>query len=236
MLVAIVLVVGSVLLVVSAFTWVARRETVERAGLLGTLRPRSVAGLEANVFAAVRARAVTESPVLDPVTREPVVFCEGRVTKLDGTERTLRAWRDGSTAWLEDDSGRVAVSLEGADLTLPWEELEPSDDEPSPRMRQLLEEGGFPVPALERGARYAIFQRVVRSGDLLTVVGRPRASERGSLRFVADEEGLVVSASELDALQERERADLRSMTRMLQLGAALGALLIALGVALLASR
>lgn len=244
---AIVLVVGSVLLLVSAFTWVARREAVDRARRLASLRYTPLEAVMARRLTAVRASAVSDEPIVDPVTQEPVAFFEARLARLDGGDRTLRNLRGGPTVRLEDGTGSVEVQLEGADLALPWEELEATDGEPSPRMRQLLEEATLPVPELQRGARFVIFHRAIRVGDALTVVGRPTLLERSAsstegyrggtqatASFEVDEEGLVVTDGELETLQERERTDLRAMTRMVQIAAALGVMMVGLGAALLA--
>lgn len=242
---SIVLVVGSVLLVVSAFTWIARRDTVERARALDALRCLPIEDVRAGRLVALRAKALAREPLVDPVTRDRVAFHEARLARVDGPERVLRSFRGGDVFELEDGTGRVEVSLVDADLTLPWQELESAEREPSPRMRQLLEDAGFVVPAPERGARYALLHRAIRPGDELTVVGRPRfdeplgssAGERRDTppvaRFVAGEEGLVVTVGELASVQERERDDLAAMTRMVQIAALLGAMLVTLGAALL---
>lgn len=245
MWIAIVLVVGSVLLVVTAFTWVARREAVEKARAMSALRYTPLEEVKERRLTAVRARAVAEEPLTDPVTREPVVFHEGRIARVDGGDKTLRSVRGGSIVALDDGTGRVEARIEGAELALPWQELEASDEEPSPRMRQLLEDAGLPVPARERGARYVIFHRAIQPGDTVTVVGRPRFVERSPsqagyrggtqalARFEADEDGLVITDGELATLQERERADLRAMNRMLQIAAMLGVMMVGLGAALM---
>lgn len=242
---AIVLVVGSVLLLVSAFAWVARRDTVERARALTSLRYTPLAEVKERKLTAVRAKAVAEEPIVDPVTQQRVVFHEARLVRVDREERTLRNLREGSIVRLDDGGGAVDVHLQGADLVLPWEELEACEGEPSPLMRKLLEDAMLPVPATERGARYAIVHRAIRVGDAITVVGRPsfeqrtpsidgyRGGTQAAARFVADEEGLVVTDGELEGLQERERGDLRAMTRMLQIAALLGLMMVGLGAALM---
>ncbi len=229
MWITLLLVVGSVLLVVSGFTWAARREALERARDLEALEPIGIASLSEPRMVAVRGRVVADEPLTDPVTGERVVFFEARLARVDGDEKALRVLRGGDVFRLDEQGERAEVRLHAAELAIEWEELESSDRDPSPRMRALLEAGGLPVPATDRSARYMLFHRAIRVGGELTVVGTP-SFEAGALpTFEANGAMLIVTDGELDALKERERADMRAMSIMLRIAVVVGA--IAIGTA-----
>lgn len=241
------LVVGSLLLVVSGFTWAARRDALERARDIERLRLSKLDTIREARLVAVRGRAVADDPTVDPVTDERSVFYEARLVRLDDGERVLRTLRGGGEFAIDDGSGRAQVRLAGAELGLVWKEVEANEGEPSPRMKKLLEAGGFEVPAFERGTRYAIFHRGIRVGDELTVVGTPKFSEvrgttiegyRGGATAVPTfetDDGMFIVTSDggLDALQERERADMRAMSTMLRIAVVVGVLSVVVGAALL---
>lgn len=242
------LVVGSVLLVVSGFTWVVRRESLDRARAIEALRPTDVESLSEPRMVAVRARAAAlDEPLTDPVTDAPVVYYEARLARTDGGERALRTLGGGEAFALEGGSARAEVRLAGAELALPWEEREASDREPSPRMKALLEEAKLEVPAPDRSARYVIFHRAIGVGDELTVVGTPsfegsksttQTGYRGGAGalplFEANGAALIVTDGGLDALQERERGDMRAMSLMLRIAVAIGVIAVGVGATLVA--
>lgn len=242
------LVVGSVLLVVSGFTWVVRRESLDRARAIEALRPTGVESLSEPRMVAVRARAAAlDEPLTDPVTDEPVVFYEARLARTDGGERALRTLKAGEAFALEGQGARAEVQLAGAELALPWVEREASDGEPSERMKALLEAADLEVPAPDRRACYVIFHRAIRVGDELTVVGTPsfegsttQAGYRGGARalplFEANGAALTVTDGELETLQERERADMRAMRLMLRIAVAVGVIGVGVGATLIALR
>ncbi len=246
MTVALLLIVGSVLLVVSGFTWAARRETLERARDIEALRLAHLDAVKEPQLAAVRGRVASEEPLVDPITDEPAAYYEARLVRTDGGERVLMALRGGETIALEDRQVRAAVRVPGAELDLPWEERELSEREPSPRMRRLLEESGVPVPDPDRAARYAIVHRAIRPGDELTVVGTPsfatRAPDASGYRggagatpsFEANGSMLLITTQPLDAVKARERTDVRAMSTMLRLAVVIGAILVGVGGVLVA--
>ena len=87
----------------------------------------------------------------------------------------------------------------------------------------------LPVPATDRGARYMLFHRAIRVGDELTVVGTPSFEGRALPRFEANGAMLIVTDGPLEALKERERADMRAMSVMLRIAVVVG--VITLGAA-----
>lgn len=246
MVVALLVIVGSVLLVVSGFTWAARRDVLERAGRIDALSLSPLDEVGEPRLAAVRGHALADEPLVDPVTDEPAAYYEARLVRTDGGEQVLKPLRGGETVVLEDRQARAEVRLPGAELDLPWEEREVAEREPSARMRRLLEDAGIAVPPPDRAARYAIVHRAIRPGDALTVVGTPSFEARaagsrgyrggaGALpRFEADGDLLIVTGQDLAAVQERERADVRAMSLMLRLAVVIGAGLVAVGAALVA--
>lgn len=229
MWITLLLVVGSVLLVVSGFTWAARREALDRARDIERLSPIGIDTLSEPRMVAIRGRAGSDAALTDPVTEARVVFYEVRLARMDGGERVLRALRGGDSLRLEEDGARAEVRLEGAEIGVDWEELDASEREPSPRMKALLEAGGVAVPEPDRAARYVIFHRAIRVGDELTVVGTPSFGGEAPPVFEANGAMLIVTAGGLDALKQRERADMRAMSMMLRIAVAIG--VIALGVA-----
>lgn len=228
------LAVGSVLLVVSGFTWAARREALERARDVEALEPTGIAALSEPRMVAVRGRAASDEPLTDPVTGERVVYFEARLARVDGGEKDLRVLRGGDALRLEQQGERAEVRLHAAELAIDWEELEPSDRDPSPRMRELLEAGAVPIPATDRSARYVIFHRAIRVGDELTVVGTPSFERRALPTFEANGAMLIVTDGELDALKARERADMRAMSVMLRIAVAVGVIALAVAGVLVA--
>jgi len=229
MWITLLLAVGSVLLVVSGFTWAARREALERARDVEALQPVGIATLSEARMVALHGRVVSDEPLTDPVTGERVVFFEARLVRVDGAEKELRVLRGGDALRLDQQGARVEVRLHAAELAIEWEELESSDRDPSPRMRALLEAGMLPVPATDRSARYVLFHRAIRVGDELTVVGTPSFEGRALPRFEANGAMLIVTDGPLDALKERERADMRAMSVMLRIAVVVG--VITLGAA-----
>ncbi len=228
------MIVGSVLLVVSGFTWAARRELVARVGAVEALALSPLASLSEPRLVAIRGRAGAAQPLTDPITDEKVVFYEARLSRVDGGEKVLRTLRAGEVVPLEEGDARVEVVLTNAELALAWSEVEATEAEPSPKVLALLEAGNIDVPAPDRAARYAVFHRAIRPGDALTVVGTPALRGREVPRFEAGEEGLVVSDGDLEALKERERADVRAMNAMLRIAVGIGVVLIAVGAGLFA--
>ncbi len=238
MWVVIPLVVGSVLLVVAGFAWVARRETLERARSIEALDLTPIDRATSGRLSAVRARVRVEELIADPVSGEKVGFYEARVARVDGGERTLRSMREGTRLGLEDESGRAELSLKNAELALAWKEVEHADGEPSPSMRKLLEAGEVEAPAPDRGARYVLFHRAIREGDTLTVVGVAGASgekrgDRPRARFDANNGVLIVTDAPLEELKKSESADVRAMSHMLRIASAIGTVLVALSAVLL---
>lgn len=245
------LVVGSVLLVVAGFTWVARREAVDRARAITGLSLTPLADVKASSLQAVRAAVAREGLVHDPVIDEDVAFYEARLARVDGGERVLKALRGGDRAVIEDAGARAEVELEGAELDIGWEELDPTDGEPSPRMARLLRDAGVPVPEPDRAARYVLFHHAIRLSDRLTVVGTPRFDARGAQQAsgqTAYRGGggahptfsanglLIVTDADLSALAAREERDVAAMRTMLRIATGVGAVLVAVGVTLVALR
>lgn len=233
--IALLLIVGSVILVVSGFTWTARRDLLSRAREIEGLRVTALDSVNEPQMAAVRGRVTSQQPLTDPITGGPVAFYEARLSRVDGGEKVLRTLRAGDQLTIEDANGSADVVLLHAEIALPWTELEATDREPSPKVRALLEAGNIDV-APDRAARYAVFHRAIHPGDTLTVVGTPAFVPRGVPRFEADGAGLVVTDGSLDALKERERADVRAMSAMLRVAVLIGVVLIAVGAGLLAVR
>lgn len=234
MWITLLLAVGSVLLVVSGFTWAARREALERARDVEALQPIGIATLSEPRMVAVHGRVASDEPLTDPVTGERVVFFEARLVRVDGAEKELRALRGGDALRLDQQGARVEVRLHAAELAIEWEELESSDRDPSPRMRALLEAGMLPVPATDRSARYMLFHRAIRVGDELTIVGTPSFEGRALPRFEANGAMLIVTDGPLDALKERERADMRAMSVMLRIAVVVGVITLGAAAVLLA--
>lgn len=245
MTVALLLIVGSVLLVVSGFTWAARRETLERARDIDALRVVPLDEVKEPQIVSVRGRVAADETLVDPVTDEPAAYYEARLSRVDGGEKVLKALRGGETISIDDGQARAEVRVPGAELDLEWEELELSDRDPSPRMRRLLEENGVAVPDPDRAARYSIMHRAIRPGDVLTIVGTPsfgRTTDKGGYRggpgalprFEANGAMLVITREELSAVQARERADVRAMSVMLRLAVAVGVILVGVGAVLVA--
>ncbi len=233
MWIALFLIVGSVVLVVSGFTWAARRDLLSRARDIEALRVVALDDVHEPQLTAVRGRVASDQPLTDPITDEPVVFYEARLSRVDGGEKVLRTLSAGEQLTIEDERGRAEVLLSNAETALPWAEIEATEREPSPRVRALLEDANIEVPSPARGAHYAVFHRAIRPGDVLTIVGTPAFGKRGVPRFEADGAGLVVSDGDLGALKERERGDVRAMNAMLRVAVLIGLVLIAVGAGLL---
>ncbi|HEY8431744.1 MAG TPA: hypothetical protein VIL20_25365 [Sandaracinaceae bacterium] len=246
MAVAFLVIVGSLLLVVSGFTWVARRDVLDRARDIEGLTLLSLDQVKEPRLTAVRGSAVAAEPLVDPVTDRPAAYYEARLVRTAPSEKVLKVLRGGDVVTLEVGARQAEVRVTGAELDLPWEEREVSEHEPTPLLRRLLEESGVPVPAADRAARYAILHRAIRPGDVLTIVGTPRFGARAAAgagyrggpaptpRFEADGATLLVTTQDLSAVKERERADVRAMGLMLRLAALLGAILVAVGAVLVA--
>jgi hypothetical protein len=228
MWITILVVVGSVLLVVSGFAWTARRDAVEVARRIGALRVAPIAEVDVGRLAAVKGTVRVSEPITDPVTEEKVAFYEARVTRTDGGETTLHEESRGRSIQLDDGSGTARVELVGTEIDLPMEAVERTDERPSATMRALLEAGEVEVPSEAPAARYVLSHRALRAGDALTVVGVAR-DEAGTLTFSPAAGLLHVTAGSLSALQEREQVDVRSMSRMLAVAAAVGVVLLAVG-------
>lgn len=222
------LVVGSSLLVISGFTWAARREVLDRARGIEALRPIGIARLDEPRMVAVHGRVDADAPLTDPVTDEPVAFYEARIARVDGKEDVLRALEGGEQLRLDEGGARAQVRLEGAEIAIEWQELEPSEGEPSPRMKALLKEEGLAVPAPDADSRYVIFHRAIPIGSELTVVGTP-SFDRGSPLFEGNGALLIVTDAGLDALKTRERSEMRAMSLMLRIAVVVG--IITIGVA-----
>jgi hypothetical protein len=246
MWIVIPLVIGSVVLVVAGFTWAARREALARARLVQHARLAPLDGVREGELAAVSAAAVRAEPLVDPVTGQNVAWYEARLARTDGPEKILRAARDGDLLTLEDPAGRVEVSLEGAELGVPWDEPEESEAEPSARMRSFLSAAELPIPERDASARYVLSHRAIALGEPITVLGKPRSGERGSTRagyrggaafvprFDARSDPFIVTRSTLAELKDREGADVRAMSRMLRFATGLGVVLVAISLLLLA--
>jgi len=228
--VTLVVAVGSVLLVVCGFAWAARREEVAEVARLGRLELRSIEALTPGELGAVRG-TVVESPDVDadPLTDERVVWWEARVLRRD-RGRELLSKRHGEALRLDDGTGAVRVMLEGAEIAVALEEIEASERVPSERTAALLADAAIEVPDRDVDARYVVEHRRVAVGDELTLIGIPRESQDG-LRFTS-RGPLYLTPGSLEALQARQREDLRAMDTMLKLGAGLGVALIAVGIAL----
>jgi hypothetical protein len=218
------LVVGSVLLVVSGFVWVARREALEQAARIGALR---IAPLES-----------VEEPITDPVTGEPAVRVEAMIARVDGPEKVLWRLERGARFTLRDDSGEATVELSGAEIAIDPKELELTDAEPSPKMRAILAEAGNDSPEPDRNARYALVHRALRQGATLTVVGvakrssdgaEPTDASDGAFTFTSAAGPLFVSPDPLPVLQSREAEDVRAMSAMLRMAVVLGVALVLIG-------
>ncbi|MBZ0117621.1 MAG: hypothetical protein K8H88_11530 [Sandaracinaceae bacterium] len=248
MWVAIALTVGSVLLVVSGFTWAASVSRLARAAAITSLAVRPLASLREGVLAAlrakVRAEASAEEPLVDPVTDHQVAMWEASVAR-DGA--ILWADRAGEHLELEDESGRAILELAAAELDIEQQEIESSLDEPSPRMSRLLAAHERDVPERSAGARFTLVHRAIAIGDELTVIGVPvvRESERsarkssyrggnGPLPRLSASQGLtIVSERPLAELAAREAADVQSMKWMLRIAVAAGLGMLAIGLGLL---
>lgn len=232
--VVIPLVVGSVLLVVSGFVWVARREALEQAARIGALRVASLDSLTAGGLTAARGVATSAAPVPDPVTGEPAIRVEAMIARTDGPEKILWRLEKGERFTLADDSGRAVVELLGAEVAVDPRELEVSDAEPGPKMRAILAEAGVDSPEPDRNARYVLVHRALRQGGTLTVVGVARASAEpepaeGTLTFTSAAGPLFVSPDPLPVLQSREAEDVRAMSAMLRMAVVLGVALVLIG-------
>lgn len=228
MWITLLVVVGSVLLVVSGFTWAARRETAELARRIGALSIVPIAQVTPGRLAAVRGSVRVDEPLTDPVTESKVAFYEVRVLRTDGGDRTLHEESRGRTIWIEDESGEIRVELAGAEIALPMIEVERTDAKPSPTMRALLEAGGVEPSAEDRAARFALAHRTLKAGDTLTAVGV--VLDEGGARRLSSKAGLLyLTQDSLSALQDREREDLRAMSRMLLTAAAVGLGLMLVG-------
>ena len=231
MWVTLAIVVGSVALTVCGFTWATRREEIAAVRRLEALTLLTLDDVAPNDLCAVRGSIVGPTTIPDPITDLPVVHYEARLLRRD---RGAVLWKrsDGDALELDDGSTtRARVELLGAEIVIPYREAELTDGEPSARMAQLLSSIEHPVPEGEQGARYSIEHRALSIGDELTLVGTAtRDGER--LRFTA-ETPLHLTPETLAELQARQRADLRAMDRMLTIGALLGIVAIAIGVALL---
>jgi hypothetical protein len=235
MWIALLLIVGSVLLVVSGFTWAARRDLLARARDIEALRVSALDMVHEPQMVAVRGRVHVEQPLTDPITGEPVAFYEARLSRVDGGEKVLRTLRTGDRVIIEDEHGRAEVVLAHAELALPWVEIETTEREPSPKVKALLDAAHIDVPTTDRAARYGVFHRAIRPGDVLTVVGTPAFPGKRALpHFEANGAGLVVTDGDLDALKARERSDVRAMNAMLQVAVLIGFVLVAVGVGFLA--
>ncbi len=231
MAVTLLVAVGSVLLVISGFTWAARREELETVARVACLRETSLADAAPGELIAARGEVAATSETLeDPTTGEAVVWLEARLVRRDRGEE-LWTRTEGRALRLDDGSGRPAtVELVGAEMGLAPEELEAADRAPSERMRALLASVEAEVPAEQPAARYAIERRAIRVGDAFTLVGVP-VREGDSLRFTS-RDPLFLTPEPLDALQRRLEGDVRAMDRMLKAGLALGVALLLGGVAL----
>jgi len=221
MAVTLTIAVGSVLLVICGFTWVARREEVAEVQRLLALTVRPIDDVTPGKLCAVRGRVAGPQKVQDPVTDEPVVHFETRVVRAD---RGGQLWAQslGDTVRLDDGSEDSAIAeLVGAELGVPTDELERTDREPSARMRTLLAAASVEVPEPHASARYALEHRAIRVGDELTLVGVAKRGEDGRVHFTS-KHPLFLTPDPLEALQDRQRSDLSAMDRMLQIGLALG--------------
>ncbi len=224
MAITLTIAVGSVLLVVCGFTWAARREEVAEVARILRLQIMTLDEVALGELCAVRATVTGPRSAQDPVLDEEVVYFEARVLRRDRAE-VLYARTAGETVRLEDGSERTAVvELVGAEVAVPTTELESADREPTPRMNALLRDGdeeGRSTPKKSSAARYTLEHRAIRVGDELTLVGVPTRAEDGQLRFTS-RHALFLTPEPLEALQARQRDDLRAMDRMLQIGLGLG--------------
>ena len=246
------LVVGSVLLVVSGFVWVARRDARDQAGRIGSLRVASLDSITAGELVAVRGVATSAEPIADPVTGEPALRVEATIARIDGPEKVVWRLERGKSFTLRDDAGHALVELTGAEIAIDPKELEVADAEPSPRMRAILAEAGVDSPEPDRNARYVLVHRALRQGGTLTVVGVAKAREGGSsdekpseepsegaseeapaLTFTSEAGPLFISPDPLPVLQSREAEDVRSMGSMLRMAVALGVALVLIGAFLM---
>lgn len=237
MWVALPLIVGSLLLVICGFIWVARRDTMALAQQIAGLDTVPLDEIALHNMNAVRARVGKVPAIDDPVTDEPTVFYELRVERTDQGE-TLLHHREAGLVTLADGHGRAEVMLAGAEIAgLELRELETSERTPSPKMAALLERFDIRVPTESNAARYALMHRAIRIGTDLTVVGVPRVREKDGQkslpRFTPSAGPLYVTPDELPVLQQRESADLKAMNLMLGIGAALGVAATAVGLFLM---
>jgi len=237
MWVALPLIVGSLLLVVCGFIWVARRDTMELAKRIAGLDAVPLDEIALHNMNAVRARVGKVPAIDDPVTDEPTVFYELRVERVDQNE-TLLHQREAGVVTLADGHGRAELMLAGAEIAgVELKELETSERVPSPKMARLLERFEVGVPSEKNGARYALMHRAIRIGTDLTVVGIPRVREKdgqkGLPRFTPSAGPLYVTPDTLPSLQERETGDLKAMNVMLGVGAGLGVAAMVVGLALM---
>ncbi|MCA9609360.1 MAG: hypothetical protein KC619_27355 [Myxococcales bacterium] len=231
MAVTLLVAVGSVLLVISGFTWAARREELESVQRIKQLRPTRLEDAAPGELTALRGRVGAGSDTVeDPTSGEAVVWLEARVVRRDRGEE-LWAKTEGRTLRFEDgeDGERTAtVELVGAEIGLEPTELEASDRVPSETMKALLSSIEADVPPEQPTARYALERRALRVGDTLTLVGVPQR-EGEALRFTS-RHPLYLTPEPLEALQQRLCDDVLAMDRMLKIGLALGIALIAGGV------
>lgn len=229
MAVTLLVAVGSVLLVISGFTWAARREELETVAQIARLRAMRLEDAVPGELLATRGRVGASSETLeDPTTGDRVVWLEARLWRRDRGEE-LWARTEGRALRLEDDAGRVAtIELVGAEVGLEPAELEQADRVPSEKMKALLSSVEAEVPTEHPAARYSIERRAIRVGDELTLVGVPQR-EGEALRFTS-RHPLYLTPEPLEALQRRLEDDVRAMDRMLKVGLALGVALIAGGV------
>lgn len=233
MWVTILLVIGSAVLVISGFTWAARREALDSARALEALGLSPIAAVTEPRVVAVRARVGADEPLIDPVTDEEVAFYEAKVLRIDRGEKVLRTLEGGQVLRFEEGDVVARVKLENAQLDVEWEEREESENEPSPRIKKLLKAAAMDVPKADPASRYAIVHRAIPIGAEVTVIGRPRF-EQGTPFFDAENGELIVSFATLDALKARERAQMRSMSIMLRIAVVVGALTVGVALVLLA--
>src|SRR5690606_38106920 len=121
MVVALLVIVGSFLLVVSGFTWAARRDVLDRARDIEGLRLAAIDEVKEPRITAIRGRVVVaEEPLADPVTDAPAAYYEARLVRTDAGEKVLKALRGGEIVELEVGGGRAEVRVPGAELDLAW--------------------------------------------------------------------------------------------------------------------
>jgi hypothetical protein len=239
------LIVGSVALVVGGFAWVARRDAAARAMRIGRLEVTEV--LTEGALVAVRGDLHVVDPIEDPLAPDEdedgvadleTAHYELRLVGGDRTDDLVRV-RKGGRVWLSLPGGRrVEMDLNGAELQVPFVEVDRADEELSETMRRLVKLEGKELPERIKGP-FVLTHRALRAGTTLTAIGTVEGQlrSRDSLApstadaRLTDRDGLLLLTEDpLDVLKVREAEDVRALGRMIQAAIVIGIVIVAFGV------